>query len=198
MSTWRWRPASRRAPEAGAGKRSEPHAEIGELATDEPLETLEPIAVETGGGMESWRSAKPLESVTTRHLQGALDHEPLLPPGRACSILAAAVETRDLNGPVDIDRLVETVARARPVQQLPRLPLSSPVRGVHSWWIPASGWSHSLGISRSWPASFGGSSAAAEWPNYASVTSQPEEPVAALCGHGQATFLRPRGRPYSS
>ena len=117
-------------PEAGAGKRSEPHAEIGELATDEPLETLEPIAVETGGGMESWRSAKPLESVTTRHLQGALDHEPLLPPGRACSILAAAVETRDLNGPVDIDRLVETVARARPVQQLPRLPLSSLVRGV--------------------------------------------------------------------
>ena len=120
-------------PEAGTDQRSEPRAGTGELPTDEPLETLEtlePIAVETGGGVEGWRSAKPLESVTARHLQGVHDHEPLLPPGQAGSILAAAVETRDLNGPVDIDRLVETVARARPVQRLPRLPLSSLVRGV--------------------------------------------------------------------
>ena len=119
-----WRPR-RRVPTSTRSRRG-----AGELATDEPLETLEPIAVETGGGMEGWRSAKPLEPVTTRHLQGVHDHEPLLPPGRASSILAVAVETQDLNGPVDIDRLVETVARARPVQQLPRLPLSSLVRGV--------------------------------------------------------------------
>src|SRR5262249_53531347 len=110
--------------------RSEPQAGTGVPSADEPIETLEPIAVETGGGMEGWRSAKPLESGTARHLQGGRDHEPLLPPGRASSILAAVVETRDLNGPVDIDRLVETVARARPVQQLPRLPVSSLVRGV--------------------------------------------------------------------
>jgi hypothetical protein len=133
-------------PEAGTGG-VDLEAGTGELPANELLETLEPIAVETGGGVEGWRSARPLEPVTVQHLQGVREHEPLLAPGRAGPILAAAVKTRDLNGPVDVDCLVGTVA-----------PWSA---ASSSWWTPASGWSPSLGISRSWPLSFGGSSAAA-------------------------------------
>jgi hypothetical protein len=117
-------------PEEEPGGPAAPEEEAGELPTDGPLETLEPIAMEAGGGMESWRRAEPLERVTDRNLQGVREHEPLLAPGRAGPILAATVETWDLNGPVDVDHLVETVSLARPVLRLPRQGLASLVRGV--------------------------------------------------------------------
>ena len=95
-----------------------------------PLETLEPIAVDVGSRLEDWRGATPLEPVTARHLEGVHDHKPLFTPGQGRAILAATVATWDPTGPVDLDRLVDRVARALPVQRLPRRRQASLVRGI--------------------------------------------------------------------
>lgn len=101
-----------------------------DLVYEVPLEILEPVAIDTHEGLEAWRGAAPIERVTEQHLRGIQEHQPLISPLQARSLIAATVATWDLDGPVDVPRLVDAVAGSRPVDAIPRLRRASLDRGI--------------------------------------------------------------------
>jgi hypothetical protein len=76
------------------------------------------------------RLDRPLEDERPQHLDVRPPHEPLLHAGWTRAILSAACATSLADGPVDLPRLVEAIARCRPVTELPRETLPSLARGI--------------------------------------------------------------------
>jgi hypothetical protein len=70
-----------------------------------------PAAMETGAS---------LPRVEERHLSPAVPYRPLFPPRSTPAILQAALSCQVAEGPIDITALVETVARCKPVSEVPR------------------------------------------------------------------------------
>lgn len=93
-------------------------------------ERLAPVGFEVpAGGEPFWRGAEPPPEAPP-DLRPILFHAPLLPPRRSRALLAAGLATREAEGPVDLESLVEKLARAHPVPELPRRSWLSLRRGV--------------------------------------------------------------------
>jgi hypothetical protein len=77
-----------------------------------------------------WLDAKPPPEELPDLRRPIPFHLPLLPPRRSRALLAAGLATREADGPVDLESMVESLARARLVPELPRRSWPSLRRGV--------------------------------------------------------------------
>ncbi|MFD4676460.1 hypothetical protein ACFWNN_42530 [Lentzea sp. NPDC058450] len=77
-----------------------------------------------------WADAVPLEVPTQRHRSARPPHHRLLPPKSERAILQAILSHRVPDGQIDVPRLVDMVARGRPVRTLPRLQVPTMRFGV--------------------------------------------------------------------
>jgi hypothetical protein len=73
---------------------------------------------------------KPLAPPIAEDVADAPPLEPLLVPAWVRGILSAALATPSPDGPLDLERLVDTVARRQPILRLPRQPLPTLRQGV--------------------------------------------------------------------
>lgn len=93
-------------------------------------ERLQPVTFEPPSLDSPWRAVMPLPAVRPDHLAPSLAYQPLLVQRWSRAIITATLATDGEYGPVDVLRLVESVARGRPVRQIPRHPWRSLCLGV--------------------------------------------------------------------
>jgi hypothetical protein len=96
----------------------------------ERMEVLEPVGRVTDDLSKPWMLAADLEEVSERHLQGVRSYEPLFVRSWSRELMAAAVAQQVPGNRADERRLVDLVARARPVTEIPRRPRWSLSLGV--------------------------------------------------------------------
>ena len=75
-------------------------------------------------------AARYLETTEARNIRPMMPLEPLFPARTSRAILSAALATPSANGPLDLARTIEMLSRAEVIEQVPRLTISTLVRGV--------------------------------------------------------------------
>ena len=97
-----------------------------------PLHQLQPLSPGASPvGPPLWAGIDALTPFRcATHLKGVARHDPLLHPQWSWAILAGGLATPAADGPVDVEKLIEVVARGRPVDRIPRRPVPSLRRGV--------------------------------------------------------------------
>jgi len=110
------RPSSRTlGPGGTAGQAPEP-AEASRSLDRLPL--LEPVGREAAD-VTSWSPGESMPRVTAEHLAAVPSYDPLFAPRSAVSVIHALLAQDARDGPVDVAALVDTVARLRPIREIP-------------------------------------------------------------------------------
>lgn len=97
----------------------------------EDIPELTPVATEPWTGAADWEDVEPLKPVEDRHRNARPPYIPLFAPIGSRPILTGVLATDGPGGPIDLNRLVERIARGIPITDIPRLPRPSLFRGVY-------------------------------------------------------------------
>jgi hypothetical protein len=95
-----------------------------------PLARVSKRSAESRSFPDWLRIDEPLQPELPQHLELRLPHQPLFRAGWTRAILSAACAAPLADGPIDIARLVDSLARCLPISELPREPLLSLGRGI--------------------------------------------------------------------
>jgi len=109
----------------GRGESPAEETGAGQEAADPPPDDSIPMLPETGRepvDAGDWASTPSLPEVTDELLAARPEMSPLLPPRSTAAVLNAMLATQVGDGPVDVRSLTETLARGRPIPELPREP----------------------------------------------------------------------------
>jgi hypothetical protein len=93
-----------------------------------PPQRIEPVSREQSRPLRLLLDGPSLDRPRTE--SAALPFAPLFQPAWERNLISTTVATRAPNGPVDLARLVDTAARGRPLQTIPRLSQPSLFRGA--------------------------------------------------------------------
>jgi hypothetical protein len=96
----------------------------------EPLPLLREVERPDEDAGLLWAAVEPLESEPPAGARRPPRHEPLLEPGWTRELIASALATMAYDGPVDGVRLVDTLARGAPIDEVPRRPRATLTLGV--------------------------------------------------------------------